>query len=89
MHAHRALTDCDTLARLFTRAHEMGTNLGAMLEKAMRPRVRVVAIVSYDDRLKAREQGFAWDGARKQWWREMPSDEVANLPFETRRDPAA
>jgi DNA polymerase III subunit epsilon len=87
MHAHRAMTDCDTLARLFTRAREMGTDLGALLERAMRPRVRVVAIVSYDDRQKAREQGFAWDAARRQWWREMPTDEIGKLPFETRREP--
>ena len=88
MHAHRAMTDCDTLSRLFTRAHEMGHDLGAMLEKAMRPRVRVVALVSYDDRLKAREQGFAWDAGRRQWWREMPDEEIARLPFATRREPA-
>ena len=86
--AHRALTDCDTLARLLTRVHEMGSDLDLMLTRAMRPRVKLIAHVSYDDREKAKAAGFAWDGARKVWHREMPIDEVESLTFRTSEMPS-
>lgn len=81
--AHRALTDCDILARLLTRVAEMGHDLDAMLTRAMRPRVRAIAHVSYDDREKAKAAGFSWDGAKREWWREMPIEDVGALPFRT------
>lgn len=83
VNAHRALTDCDILARLLTRVHEMGHDIGAMLVRAMRPRVRAIAHVSYDDREKAKGAGFSWDGAKREWWREMPIEDIGALPFQT------
>ncbi len=53
-------------------------------EARARPRKKVAALVSYDDREKAKAAGFAWDGPSKTWWREMPVDEIAGLPFKTR-----
>lgn len=82
--AHRAMTDCDTLARLFTRVHETGVSLPRMLSRALRPKVRVIAVVSYDDRDKAKSAGFSWDPAKKEWGRTMFVDDVAALPFKTR-----
>jgi DNA polymerase-3 subunit epsilon len=55
-----------------------------MIAHAMRPRVRVQALVSYDDREKAKGAGFMWDGGTKMWTREVPVDELAALPFKTR-----
>lgn len=85
--AHRAMTDCDTLARCLTRVRELGHPLVPLLERAMRPRVKLAAVVSYDDREKAKTAGFAWCGKTKTWWRDMPPEDAAALPFPTR--PAA
>jgi DNA polymerase III subunit epsilon len=84
LHAHRAATDVDTLARLLTRVAEMGFALPPMIEKALRPRVKVVAQVSYDDREMAKAAGFAWDGQARIWWKDMVAEDVAALPFPTR-----
>lgn len=84
LHAHRALTDCDTLVRLFQRVAELGGDVPAMLARAMRPKVTVIAQVSYDDREKAKAAGFAWDPSGKFWHRAMAREDVAALPFPTR-----
>lgn len=78
-HAHRALTDCDLLARLFGRARELGADLPSMLRRGLRPKVRVIARVSYAERDKAKAAGFQWDG--KVWARLMPAEDAASLPF--------
>lgn len=83
--AHRAMTDCDTLSRCLSRAAEMGHDLVAMVERAMRPKGRFQALVSYDDRQKAKDAGFEWDGARKTWERTMFIDDAEALSFKTRR----
>jgi DNA polymerase-3 subunit epsilon len=87
--AHRAMTDCDTLARLFMRVHEMGVDLPRMIARGMRPKVRVVALVSYDDRDKAKSAGFSWDPSRKEWARTIFQDEIASLPFRVREASAS
>lgn len=83
--AHRAAADVDTLVRMFQKVRADGVDLVELVTKAMRPRERRVALVSYDNREQARKAGFAWDGARKEWWRDIPLDDVAALPFKTRR----
>lgn len=80
---HRAMADCDLIARLFTRARELGADLDAMLVRAMRPKGEFVALVSYDDRDKAKAAGFRWDAETKQWWRRMAIEDAAVLPFHT------
>ncbi len=84
MEAHRALTDCETIVRLFQRVAAMGTDVPAMLARAMRPKVTVIAQVSYDDREKAKGAGFAWDASGRFWHRTMARDDIAALPFPTR-----
>jgi DNA polymerase-3 subunit epsilon len=82
-HAHRALTDCMTLAHIFEAVANRGHDVTAMLEKALRPRVLVQALVSYDDREKAKTAGFSWDGATKRWTRRMLPEDVHALAFRT------
>jgi DNA polymerase-3 subunit epsilon len=84
-HAHRAAADVELLARLFSRVAEMGHDLDAMLERGLRPKVLVHALVSYDEREKAKAAGFRWneDGTSR-WLRKMPLEDVGGLPFETR-----
>jgi DNA polymerase-3 subunit epsilon len=78
--AHRALTDCLLLARLFERVAEKH-DVRAMLERAMLPRQTYQATVSYDDREKAKAAGFAWDGATKRWTLRLTPEAAAALPF--------
>lgn len=81
--AHRALADVDTLVRTFQAAAKM-TDVSAMLARAMRPKVHVQALVSFDDREKAKSSGFAWGPTTKMWTRRMASEDVASLPFKTK-----
>jgi len=85
-HAHRAAVDCDLLARLLTRVHELGVDLGPFLERGLRPKAQFQAMVSYDDRELAKTAGFKWneDGSRR-WLRKMPIEDAAALPFPTRQ----
>lgn len=75
--AHRALTDCRLIAAIFDRSED----LLQILTRAMRPKARFKAIVSYDDRRLAQERGFRWDAAQKVWWRSMAIEDVELLPF--------
>ena len=77
--AHRALTDCQTLARLFARVSEMGHDVSAMIERALLPRKTYRAVVSFDEKDKAKSLGFEWDGARKIWHRRLLVEEAANV----------
>jgi DNA polymerase-3 subunit epsilon len=82
--AHRAMADCDTLSRLLTRVHEMGVDLEQLIARAMLPRVKIKALVSYDDRQLAKDARFQWDGDTKTWWREFIEGEVPEFAFKTR-----
>lgn len=83
--AHRALTDCDTIARILTRVHELGTDLQELIGQAMKPRQRVEAIVSFAQKELAKEAGFAWDPSGKRWTREVTAEEVEKgWKFKTR-----
>jgi len=87
--AHRAMADCDTISRLLTRVHEMGVDLEQLVARAMRPKVLVRALVSYDDRQLAKDHHFVWSvppGYKKEVWnREYPEGAIpTDLPFKTK-----
>jgi DNA polymerase-3 subunit epsilon len=84
-YAHRALADCDLLARLFTRVREMGVDVAEMLRRALRPKADFVALVSYEDRELAKKAAFQWDGIARQWKRRMFLEDVDKLPFRVRQ----
>ncbi len=75
--AHRALTDCQLLAALFDRMDD----LPAMIASATSPKVKVKAEVSYGDRQLAKDAGFRWDGAHKQWVCKLREAELTKFPF--------
>lgn len=79
--AHRALTDVDILARLLTRVSETGTDIEELMVRAMRPKVLVEALVDYDDRHLAYAHGFDWDPVKRQHLRELPEEDIDELPF--------
>jgi DNA polymerase-3 subunit epsilon len=82
--AHRAMTDVDIMARIFTRIAEKGHSLDELLTRAMRPKARVIALVSYKQKDLAKQHGFLWDDAKKEWYRNMPVEDTEELPFNTR-----
>jgi DNA polymerase-3 subunit epsilon len=92
--AHRAMADVDTMARCLTRAQEVMTVewaknpcgppsdwLEPLFRRAMRPKVRVVAMVSFEQKQLAKDAGFFWDDKRREWYRNMPREDVAALGF--------
>jgi DNA polymerase III epsilon subunit-like protein len=79
--AHRALDDVMTLARLFERGVELGADVGEMVAQALRPKVRVVALTSFEERQIVKAHRFSWDASAKVWWRNMAEEDVAALPF--------
>jgi DNA polymerase III alpha subunit (gram-positive type) len=89
--AHRAGADVDILVRLFERVAELGHDVDAMIARALRPKVLVVADVPKPwtvskeeaDATKAalKSAGFQWEDAAKRWARRMPREDVAGLPF--------
>lgn len=87
--AHRALCDCNMIARLLTRCHEMGHDVKAMLRRGLRPKAKFQALVSFDDKDKAKEAGFRWlpdernPGGKNIWVRTMAVEDAATLPFRT------
>jgi DNA polymerase-3 subunit epsilon len=82
--AHRALTDSDILARLFTRVAETGTDLEHLLEQAMRPRALVEALTTKAQKDLTYFHGFDWDPDERKTLREMPPEDIADLPFKCR-----
>jgi DNA polymerase-3 subunit epsilon len=84
-YAHRAFADCDLIARLLTRSRELGADLVEMVQHGMRPKGTFQALVSYDDREKAKAAGFRWDPETRRWLRTMAVDDAAALPFPTKK----
>jgi DNA polymerase-3 subunit epsilon len=82
--AHRALADCDLLARLLSRVAELGTDLVPLLERGLRPKATFVALVPFERKDEARDAGFRWEGETKRWLRTMAVEDAALLPFPTR-----
>ena len=84
-YAHRAMADCDLIARLLTRSKELGADLQALIAHGMRPKATFAALVSYNDRAEASGAGFHWECAVKRWERTMAIEDAAALPFSTRQ----
>ena len=69
------------MARLFTRAKELGVDLSAMLARGLRPKATFVAMVPIEQKDLAKEAGFRWDPAKKQWKRMMAIEDAEALGF--------
>lgn len=72
--AHRAVSDC--LATLKVLGHY---DVDAVIERAKKPSVACRAVISYDDRLQAKQMGFHWKPEQKLWVRVVKFDEVDAL----------
>ena len=75
---HRALSDCYYLAEVFKKCE----NLEDIFLKAIEPRFLYKAIVSYEQRLLAKNAGFLWnvliEGA---WAKKLTTSEASKLDF--------
>lgn len=81
--AHRALTDCQIIAALFDRMPLYGRNLQDMFTRALRPKAIFQALVPFEEKDRAKEAGFKWNGETKKWTRRMAIEDAAALPFKT------
>jgi DNA polymerase-3 subunit epsilon len=79
------MADVDTLIRTFQAASKMGMDVALMIEKAMRPKSKFIALVSYEEKDKAKNAGFAWNAANKAWERSMPEEDTKKLPFKVKK----
>lgn len=84
-HAHRAMADCDLLARLLTRVAEMGHDLQAFLQRGLRPKATFQALVPMSRNEEIKAAGFKWFPETKRWLRTMAIEDAATLPFDTRQ----
>lgn len=84
--AHRAMTDCDLIARLLARVADLGCDMQAMFERAMRPKARFVSLAPFEEKDVVKANGFQWDPAAKIWSRTMAVEDAGKLPFQVRRE---
>ncbi len=79
--AHRAIFDCLTIALMFQRVQAEGHDLDALIAKALLPRVRIEAKISFVENRLAKAAGFRWDADRKVWFKTVPAHQLPTLPF--------
>ena len=87
--AHRAMADCDLIARLLTRSRQIGADIDAMIARGLRPKAEFIAVVPFERKDEAKAAGFAWDGVKREWRRTMAIEDTSALPFPTRKVNAA
>ncbi|MFK8139296.1 MAG: exonuclease domain-containing protein [Bdellovibrionales bacterium] len=79
-YSHRACFDVLTMFKVLE-----NYDINEVVELSKSPTVKVQAVVSYDDRNKAKEAGFRWDSSNRAWVKEMKEVhlQTMKLPFET------
>jgi DNA polymerase-3 subunit epsilon len=87
--AHRALTDCLLLARLFERLVERGVDVRKFLEHGLRPKALFKSLAPFEEKDKVKSFGFHWaplpgeppDAKPTTWWKRMAVEDAGVLPF--------
>ena len=75
---HRALSDCYYLSEVFKKC----SNLQELFLDAAEPRLLYKAMVSYEDRILAKEAGFRWNSPiQGAWTKRLSEKEAAELDF--------
>lgn len=72
--AHRALFDCATTWDLL-----LAGGLDRALESARSPMVEIKALVSFDDKDKAKQAGFHWEPGTKSWLKRCRENRIAEF----------
>jgi DNA polymerase III epsilon subunit-like protein len=84
-HAHRAMVDCDLIARLLTRNSQMGHGLVAFLQRGLRPKATFLSLAPFEKKDVVKAAGFNWFPEKKSWMRTMAIEDAAALPFAVRQ----
>jgi DNA polymerase III subunit epsilon len=80
--AHRALTDCSLIASIFSKRDDLEALIEAAIIRAKSPKVWVRALVSFDDKDKAKAANFKWMGTTTRDWRkQMKECDLGTLEF--------
>lgn len=80
--AHRALTDCSLIASIFSKRDDLEALIEAAIIRAKSPKVWVRALVSFDDKDKAKAANFKWMGTTTRDWRkQMKECDLGSLDF--------
>lgn len=69
-HSHRAVFDVMTMLRILSQY-----DLDTVIARAKEPTLYVQAVVSFDEKEKAKERGYKWCAPRKIWWRQWKSSD--------------
>lgn len=79
--AHRALADVELVAGVLSSRED----LDDLIEMAVAPKILVVAKVTYERRLEAKERGFRWNAPKKRWEKKMTQAQYSGRvwPFQT------
>lgn len=80
--AHRALTDCQLLAEIFSKRVDLEELIEKAVIRASSPKVLVKAIVGYADRDKAKAANFRWDDKLKIWKKSIKECDLDQLNIE-------
>lgn len=75
--AHRALPDCQLIAKIFDRCEDLQSQFAI----ALRPKAKFQAVISYERRDECKALGFRWDPVQRIWWRSMAIEDAELLPF--------
>jgi DNA polymerase III epsilon subunit-like protein len=88
--AHRALADVQTICSLLTKMKEQGVDLEELLSAALvdsfQPRFKVIAEVTYEHRLVAKEEGFFWNDMERLWKKNMKESAYNELKAKYEND---
>jgi DNA polymerase-3 subunit epsilon len=74
--AHRAVFDVLTMLKVLDGYIATPDALESVLESARQPTVTMQALVSFDDREKAKARGYRWKSDTKQWLRHMKAHQA-------------
>jgi DNA polymerase III epsilon subunit-like protein len=79
--SHRAVFDVLTMLNILSHY-----KIEEVLERSKSPNVKVTALVSFEEKDKAKNLGFRWDGKNRTWNKHYKECDIENLefPFEVR-----
>lgn len=75
--AHRALPDVMMLCSIFKNIPD----LYEQIKSSSEPKHTYKALVDYNEKDKAKAQGFIWNAPRKEWVKVMKDSQTKSLPF--------
>jgi len=79
--AHRALTDCKLIADCFSKLDDLEDRLN----DALKERELYMAVISFDKKEIAKQEGFYFDYEFKRWIKKLTEEEAKKLPFDAKK----